>query len=114
MSEPAPAPAKRPTVVALLWTYCGVVILLGLIVLAGGVVMMVFADLFDSDEPEDYMVGGGIMIFVSGAIAVIHAVPLFLKRSDASWRTIFGLLIAYIVVWGLTFFTLPFLVFPAL
>src|SRR5262245_16875607 len=114
MSEPAAPPAKRPIVVATLYTYCAMVIVLGLIALGVGVVMMAFADLFDMDEPEGWMIGGGITIFISGAIAVIHAVPFFLKRNDTSWRFIFGLLIAYIVVWGLTLFTMPLLAIPAL
>ena len=107
-----PTPAKRPTVVALLWTYCGVVILLGLIALVGGIVMIVFADLFDLDESEDYYVGGGIVAFVSIAVMVIHAVPLFLKRDDTAWRIIYGFLITYLVIWGL--FCTPFLLFPVL
>lgn len=114
MSEPAPTPAKRPTVVAALYAYCAMVILLALIALGSGIVMMVFAEDLDEDDPEFFLVVGGVVIFVSGAIAVIHAVPLFLGRSDASWRTIFGFLIAYIAVWGLTLFTLPLLTFPAL
>lgn len=57
------------------------------------------------------MIGGGVVILMGGLLAVIHAVPLFLKRSDRSWRVILGFLITYLVIWAL--YLGPFLVFPA-
>jgi hypothetical protein len=109
-----PAPARRPTPVALLWTYCAAMIMLGLIVLAVAVVMMVHPELFDMDEPEDYFTLGGVVAFAGLAIMLFHTVPMFLKRDDTAWRVIHGFLIAYIVIWGLTVFSWPVMLFPAL
>src|SRR5262245_50243344 len=110
MSEPAAPPVKRPIVVAFLYAYCVVAILLGLIVLAGGVALMDLANSLDSDDQLATIVSG-VVIFGGVALAVIHAVPLFLKRSDTSWRIVLGFLLSYIVIWGCFF--APFLVFPA-
>src|SRR5262245_6837259 len=114
MSEATATPARRPTVVALLYAYCAVVILLALIALGAGAVMMAFADDFDAYDSESFLIGGGVVAFLGGALGVIHAVPLFLRRSDSSWRVIFGFLIAYIILWGMTFYLLPLLAIPAL
>jgi hypothetical protein len=106
-------PAKRPVLIRLFWVYCGITILAGTCALFGGIVLIGVADVVDwDDEPEVFYVIGGILAIVSAIAIVLHAIPLFLKRKDSSWKIIHGLLIALAVFWGL-FFT-PFILFPVL
>jgi hypothetical protein len=98
--------AGRPAVVNWLWGYCAFMIFVGVCCLVGGILVAANSDWIDGgDDPETWLIVGCILAFAGVAAGLMHAVPFFLRRNEASWKLIHGLLIASLIVWAL-FFTL--------
>jgi hypothetical protein len=111
-SEPGSAPMNRPRAVTLFWMYCSAMVLLGLYTLLLGIHVIVRGSESDYPQSEDRYIGGGIVALIGFAVALFHAVPPILTRNDTSWRVIYGFLIAYMVLCGLTIW--PLIMFPVL
>jgi len=106
-------PAKRPALIALLWAYCGAAILVGLIAVAGGILVIAFGEVIDPNEDEEvWYVVGGLVALLGAAGVILHVIPMFLPRDKTSWTVINGLLIAYLVFWVVCF--QPLIAIPAI
>lgn len=88
-TEFTPAPDRRPGAMTTFYVYCGLMVLLYLVVAAGGVLVLANAYEMAAGDPEmtpqDAMIMGWIMLGMGLAFAIAFFVPPLLPRRKWAW-----------------------------